>query len=108
MASAIGDLPETRASCCSSHALEHEGCAFLLAHGAALAGALPPDRLFDYIEFRSTLKCLAGDRSGAILGDVEEPAPKMRPAKGECNRLAASCIGDVLVGTYPSRCTMPR
>src|SRR5207248_1447859 len=47
--------------------LEHERLALLLAHGAAVAGALSPDRLLDHIELRDTFERLAGDRCVALL-----------------------------------------
>ena len=52
---------------------QHERLAPFLAHRATRAGAVPPDRLLDRIERRDALESFAGDRSGAVLGDIEEP-----------------------------------
>jgi hypothetical protein len=52
----------------------------------------------ELVEPRDALKSPAGDRCITVLGDVEELAPQMCPAEGERDRLAATRIGDVLVG----------
>jgi hypothetical protein len=62
---------------------QHQRPALFLPHHAAIAGAAAPDRLLDRIEGRDALESLAGDRSGAALGDVEESASQMGPTKGE-------------------------
>src|SRR6266568_1776398 len=60
--------------------LKHERLALLLAHGTTLEGSVPPDRLLDRIERRDALEGFACDRSGAVLGDIEEPASQVGPA----------------------------
>jgi hypothetical protein len=47
------------------------------------------------------LESLAGDRSGAALGDVEEAASQVCPAKGERDRLVARSVGNCLVSRIP-------
>ena len=59
---------------------------------------MPPDRLLDRIERRDALESFAGDRSGAVLGDIEEPASQVGPAESQRDRLAARCVGNALVG----------
>src|SRR5262249_5023410 len=79
--------------------LEHERLALLLApQGTTLAGSMPPDRLLDRIERRDALEGFACDRSGAVLGDIEEPASQVGPVESERDRLAACCVGNALVG----------
>jgi hypothetical protein len=63
----------------------------------ALAGALAPDRLLDCIEDSNALKSFAGDRRRAALGDVEELAPQMGPAKGERDCLVTRSVRNRLV-----------
>src|SRR5207245_10678780 len=75
--------------------LKHERLALLLAHGTTLEGSVPPDRLLDRIERRDALEGFACDRSGAVLGDIEEPASQVG---SERDRLAACCVGNALVG----------
>ena len=77
---------------------QHKRLAPFLAHRATLAGAVPPDRLLDRIERRDARESFAGDRSGAVLGDFEEPASQVGPAESERDRLAACCVGNALVG----------
>src|SRR5438128_9119650 len=81
MASAIRDLPETRASCCSNHLLS-----------SSTRGLLCSWRR------RDALEGFACDRSGAVLGDIEEPASQVGPAESERDRLAACYVGNALVG----------
>ena len=78
---------------------EHEGLALLLAHRAARVGAVPADRLLDRIERRDALQSFTGDRGGAVLGDVKEPASQVCPTESERDHLAAGgVVGNVLVG----------
>src|SRR5260370_20346229 len=78
--------------------LKHERLALFLAHGTTLEGSVPPDCLLDRIERRDALEGFACDRSGAVLGDIEEPASQVGPAESERDRLAACCVRNALVG----------
>jgi len=48
---------------------QHQRFALFLPHCAAVAGAAAPDRFLDRIKGSDALESLAGDRSGAALGD---------------------------------------
>src|ERR1700739_2556864 len=76
---------------------QHEGFAAFLAHRATLIGAAAPDRLLDGVESSDALERLAGDGRGPALGDVEETASQMGPAKSQGDRLVARAVGDILV-----------
>ena len=54
-----------------------------MASGAARGSGLPADRLLDQVKLGNALERFAGDRRLAILGNVKELAPQMRPAEGE-------------------------
>jgi hypothetical protein len=77
---------------------DHQRPALFLAHRAAGLGALPADRLLNRIERRDAFERFAGDRSVAVLGDVEELAPQVRPTERERDRLVACGAGNGLVG----------
>ena len=62
---------------------QHQRLALFLANRLAFAGTAAPDRLLDGIEGRDAFERFAGNRSRAALGDVEESAPQMGPAKGK-------------------------
>jgi hypothetical protein len=80
---------------------QHQRLALFLPHRPALAGALAADRLLDRIEDGNALKSFAGDRRRAALGDVEESAPQMGPAKGERDCLVARSVCNRLVLISP-------
>ena len=54
-----------------------------LAHGAPLIGAGAANILLDRIDLRDTRYGFGGDRRIAALGDLEELAPQMAPAKSD-------------------------
>src|SRR5260370_1175249 len=80
---------------------QHLGEIGLRGDAMELAGSAAADRLLDRIQDRDAFERLAGDRRGAALSELEEPAPQVGPAEGERDRLAAGGVGDGLVGRIP-------
>src|SRR5436190_18806422 len=103
MSSAMVALAETRASCCSSHALSASTRGLLRSWRAARrSSALRPRIVFlDCVQSRDALECFAGDRCGTALGDVIEAAPQVGPAKRQRDRFIAHAVGNSLIGHVP-------